>query len=559
MKTYAKTPESYRKPMQAKASATGRETAQQALREYKSGAVQLRRMSESLPPVSEGPLQLQAEDEWEDALSDAALIPEEEEEEEPLQASAMQPVSQRTPAPDAPRAVAGAGRAGSGAGLPETLQANMETLSGFSMDDVTVHYNSPEPARIQAHAYTRGTDIHVAPGQEKHLPHEAWHVVQQKQGRVEATETYQGKQLNTDHKLEHEADSYGNKTLQLKTTGSSRKIPSSMHDRVVQMQMGKAMSSLFRIKHNLHPVIAHWAVYRGHDWNHAEEIYNLIVLYRNEGEETRNLIDDTGGNVPIQQIAVLVAAARARDANATMQQIRQMLTEGGNAVNRCIDFTALITHVPAGVTIPQIRDLVHAAKTNGAGTTVGQIDALLQLMPAGLTLVTDLTNLFQRNNVNTLQHVDALRASMDPKTLDRFNALSNTLQWFHHQLAPGLTPAILTSNTICAYGQARFNHWPHILSRHTYENFNFAEVRELQGFYPNGSNYAGLHGIIQPLIKNMTLAQVRGVFDGGTHMIGDYAIMSLWRDCWIRTIYPTGTAAHMEIRRNEINALHDLR
>lgn len=36
--------------------------------------------------------------------------------------------------------------------------------------------------------YSQGTDIHIGPGQEKHLPHEAWHVVQQKQGRVKPTE-----------------------------------------------------------------------------------------------------------------------------------------------------------------------------------------------------------------------------------------------------------------------------------------------------------------------------------------------------------------------------------
>ena len=220
MKTYAKTPEPHREPMQARTAATGREAAQQALREYKSGAIQLRRMSEPLPPVSEGLVQLQAEDEWEDALPGAALIPEEE---ELLQASAMQPVSQRPPAPDAPRAVSGAGRAGSGAGLPETLQANMEDLSGFSMDDVTVHYNSPEPARIQAHAYTRGTDIHVAPGQEKHLPHEAWHVVQQKQGRVEATaQLKSGLAVNDDPALEREADVMGGKDLREIPGGFSR-------------------------------------------------------------------------------------------------------------------------------------------------------------------------------------------------------------------------------------------------------------------------------------------------------------------------------------------------
>jgi hypothetical protein len=36
-------------------------------------------------------------------------------------------------------------------------------------------------------AYSQGSDIHVAPGQERQLAHEAWHVVQQQQGRVQPT------------------------------------------------------------------------------------------------------------------------------------------------------------------------------------------------------------------------------------------------------------------------------------------------------------------------------------------------------------------------------------
>ena len=64
-------------------------------------------------------------------------------------------------------------------GLPDRLKAGVETLSGLGMDDVRVHYNSPRPAQLQALAYTQGSDIHVGPGQERHLPHEAWHVVQQ--------------------------------------------------------------------------------------------------------------------------------------------------------------------------------------------------------------------------------------------------------------------------------------------------------------------------------------------------------------------------------------------
>ena len=94
-------------------------------------------------------------------------------------------------------------------GLPDNLKAGVESLSGFSMDDVKVHYNSSQPATVQALAYTQGTDIHVAPGQEMHLPHEAWHVAQQLAGRVEPTTEVGGMPVNATIDLELEADVMG--------------------------------------------------------------------------------------------------------------------------------------------------------------------------------------------------------------------------------------------------------------------------------------------------------------------------------------------------------------
>ena len=102
-------------------------------------------------------------------------------------------------------------------GLPTQLKSGVENLSGFSLDDVKVHYNSDKPAQLQAHAYAQGTDIHVASGQEKHLPHEAWHVVQQKQGRVQATTQMKGIGVNDDSGLEKEADVMGAKAINYKT------------------------------------------------------------------------------------------------------------------------------------------------------------------------------------------------------------------------------------------------------------------------------------------------------------------------------------------------------
>jgi len=87
----------------------------------------------------------------------------------------------------------------------------------MSLDDVNVHRNSDKPAQLQAHAYAQGTDIHLGAGQEKHLPHEAWHVVQQKQGRVQPTMQMKGMvNVNDDAGLEKEADVMGAKAMQMK-------------------------------------------------------------------------------------------------------------------------------------------------------------------------------------------------------------------------------------------------------------------------------------------------------------------------------------------------------
>ena len=99
-------------------------------------------------------------------------------------------------------------------GLPDNLKAGVESLSGYAMDDVKVHYNSHKPAQLNALAYAQGTDIHVGPGQEQHLPHEAWHVVQQKQGRVKPTMQLKGAvNVNDDKGLEKEADVMGAKAM----------------------------------------------------------------------------------------------------------------------------------------------------------------------------------------------------------------------------------------------------------------------------------------------------------------------------------------------------------
>ncbi|HJT58048.1 MAG TPA: DUF4157 domain-containing protein [Ktedonobacteraceae bacterium] len=106
-------------------------------------------------------------------------------------------------------------------GLPDSLKRSVETLSGFSMDDVKVHYNSSQPIKVHALAYAQGSDIHVGPHQEKQLAHEAWHVVQQKQGRVKPTLQAKDVAINDDQKLEREADVMGAKASQQENGGNA--------------------------------------------------------------------------------------------------------------------------------------------------------------------------------------------------------------------------------------------------------------------------------------------------------------------------------------------------
>ncbi len=98
---------------------------------------------------------------------------------------------------------------GNSTGMPDSLKAGIESLSGLDLSDVRVHRDSPKPAQLNALAFAQGKDIYLGPHQERHLPHEAWHVVQQSQGRVHPTKQMMNAAVNDDPALEREADQMG--------------------------------------------------------------------------------------------------------------------------------------------------------------------------------------------------------------------------------------------------------------------------------------------------------------------------------------------------------------
>ena len=131
-------------------------------------------------------------------------------------------------------------------GLPNNLKSGIEHLSDMPMDDVKVHYNSDKPHQINALAFAQGTDIHLAAGQEKHLAHEAWHVVQQKQGRVQpTTQMPKNVYVNDDNGLENEADTMGAQAMQM---------DSATLDKTQNKASSNAMRGVSATQHNA-PVV----------------------------------------------------------------------------------------------------------------------------------------------------------------------------------------------------------------------------------------------------------------------------------------------------------------
>ena len=160
-------------------------------------------------PEEEEPMQgkaLQRFEEEPEPMQGKALQRVGPEEEEPMQGKALQRFEEE------PEPMQGKAEP-AGGGLPGGLRQGIEAMSGMDLSDVQVHRNSAQPAQVNALAYAQGNEVHLGPGQEQHLPHEAWHVVQQRQGRVQPTAQLAGTAINDDASLEAEADQMGERAL----------------------------------------------------------------------------------------------------------------------------------------------------------------------------------------------------------------------------------------------------------------------------------------------------------------------------------------------------------
>ena len=118
--------------------------------------------------------------------------------------------------------------------------AGIDALSGHSVRGMEVNLNASKPAAVNAEATTQSNRIEVASGQEKHISHEAWPVVQQREGRVKPTRQLHGVGIDDDPALEKEADVMGQKAMVTGPGANMARTSKTQHpgSSVVQRNVG---------------------------------------------------------------------------------------------------------------------------------------------------------------------------------------------------------------------------------------------------------------------------------------------------------------------------------
>lgn len=106
-------------------------------------------------------------------------------------------------------------------GIPDSIRAKMESVFNIDVSSLNIVQNSGAAKAAGALAFAAGNTIHFAPGQfspetpqgQHLLGHELAHVVQQREGRVQANGEMNGMAINNDQRLEAEADAMAQRAV----------------------------------------------------------------------------------------------------------------------------------------------------------------------------------------------------------------------------------------------------------------------------------------------------------------------------------------------------------
>lgn len=175
--------------------------------------------------------------------------------------------------------------------MPADVQAKMEESFSADFSNVRIHEDG-EAESLGALAFTRGTDIHFAPGQYKPtdqkgqelLGHELTHVMQQSRGQVDApTQAKGGRVINDDATLEREADEMGRRAAlgQRVSISASSSAPSGCPAGLVQAKLGPTAAELDSVKINASHESESIAL-----WDGDTDVSTKGALMRSDGEAT---------------------------------------------------------------------------------------------------------------------------------------------------------------------------------------------------------------------------------------------------------------------------------
>lgn len=164
---------------------------------------------------------------------------------------ALDPGPVQRKASAAPSAAPGPQTSAASGGLPGGLREKMESSFNADFSAVRVH-EGPEAAAMGAVAFTQGSNLHFAPGRydpestrgQELIGHELAHVVQQSQGRVQATTQAKGAAINDDTGLEREADEMGARAARGEPAGIDGGRAAPAGSGVVQRYVEQKISSV---------------------------------------------------------------------------------------------------------------------------------------------------------------------------------------------------------------------------------------------------------------------------------------------------------------------------
>jgi len=253
--------------------------------------------------------------------------------------------------------------------LPDDLKTGIEKLSGYSLAAVRVNYNSPKPTQLQALAYTQGTEIHIAPGQEEHLPHEAWHVVQQAQGRVKPTmQLKDGVPVNDDEGLEREADVMGQRAGSIRAKQVVAQLREQRKDAFppVESHYGRWRSPLNT------PAISTVQLYTDAGGQKRTENDKYVINYGDEPGDDQSKLSVYPNSPAPHPINLIIATGQTKDIGGVLYT-EYYYDPNRNFRNDCLSFAEnLIRGVDQDSNRAELR--ATGDRTNGTDRLFGQSD-----------------------------------------------------------------------------------------------------------------------------------------------------------------------------------------